>query len=221
MIRDPLFYEVLFALILSSYLISMFTGYLLGKRKVLSVQQFTKRREYLIDPLTKRAKRWMDGHLMQTISDGKWVRVCLLIFLNNLILGAFVPRTLYGIIFVLPYFLTVWEGMGQGVVFSKTYSKNKPLNFVFFFEFGGYLLATLAGINVGLSLLLPSHVGIAEAFIMAWKDVVYIYPVVVTFLLLGAVSETLLLKGLKLPIGAKFDADKAIKQGLKMFEDKK
>jgi hypothetical protein len=42
MMLNPLFYGMLFAFILLSYLISMLIGYLLGKREVLSIQQFTK-----------------------------------------------------------------------------------------------------------------------------------------------------------------------------------
>jgi len=156
---------------------------------------------------------------MPSIVNGKWVKVFLLIFLNNLLLGAFVPRTIYGMIFILPYLLTVWEGLGQGVLFSKTYHRKSPLNPAIFFEFGGYLFAILAGMNLGLSLLLPSQAGRTEAFMMAWKDVVCIYPIVVIFLVLGATSETLLLKKLKLPKGVKFDADKAIKEGLEIFKD--
>ena len=219
--RNLLFYGLLFALILLSYLISILIGYLLGKRKVLNIQQFTERREYLIDPLTKRVKKWMDGHLMPGIVNGEWVKVFLLIFLNNLLLGAFVSRTLYGMIFILPYLLAVWEGLGQGALFSNAYHKKSPLNPAIFFEFGGYLFATLAGMNLGLSLLLPSRAGRTEAFMMAWKDVVYIYPIVVIFLVLGAISEALLLKKLKLPKGVKFDADKAIKEGLEIFKGRK
>ena len=157
---------------------------------------------------------------MPNIANGKWVKVCLLIFLNNLLLGAFVPRTLYGIIFILPYLLTVWEGLGQGVVFSKIYPKKNPLNLITFFEFGGYIFATLAGMDLGLSLLLLSQAGSTEVFILIWKDVIYIYPLVIIFLFLGSVLETFLLKKFKFPKGMKFDADKAIKEGLEIFKDR-
>jgi len=154
---------------------------------------------------------------MPSIVNGKWVKVFLLIFLNNLLLGAFVPRTIYGMIFILPYLLTVWEGLGQGVLFSKTYHRKSPLNPAIFFEFGGYLFAILAGMNLGLSLLLPSQAGRTEAFMMAWKDVVCIYPIVVIFLVLGATSETLLLKNSNSQRGSNLMLIKPSKRDLKFL----
>ncbi len=194
----------LFAFISSSYLASIFTGYLLGKKRILSVRWFFKRRGYLTDPLSRKIHKWLTRHLMSSVVSEKWLNVFLLILLNNLLLGAFVLRTIYGVVFVLPYILTVWEGLGQGVVFSKY---TKP-NLIFLFEFGGYLFATLAGMSLGFSLLFSLQVGV-EALLVTLKNMVYIYVAVIAFLSLGALLETLFMRKSKLPEELKINIDES------------
>ena len=209
---DLNFYISLFTFILSSYLVSILAGYVLSRTNVLNIRWFMRKRKFLTDPLSKKAHKILYNRLILHIVSREWLEVCLLILLNNLLLGAFVLRTIYGLTIVLPYILTVWEGLGQGVVFSKT----KP-NLIFFFEFSGYLFATLAGMSLGLSLVLSIWEGI-RIFIATLKNLLYIYSVVAVLLSLGALLETIFMKKLGPPKVPEFDISKLMEDMLRSIE---
>jgi len=116
-------------------------------------------------------------------------------FLFNLIFGAFLSTTIPGIIFFLPYLITVLRAWVVGVIFYGTMPT--ILHWVIFYgtfilEFGGYVFSSVAGINIGLSILNPSWKGKetrAAAFKTAVGDALLLLVFTATFLLLGAVWE--------------------------------
>ncbi|MDZ7292024.1 MAG: stage II sporulation protein M [candidate division KSB1 bacterium] len=222
---------LLFIIVLSLYLASLLIGFWLGKKGTLDIVWWLerkKRRTFLTDPLTVRIHQWLDKYKMSSLKHKKWFRFGLLIFLNNLLLVAFISRTLYGIIFVIPLFLTIWGGLWQGVSFSNPLVA-KPLGskldvkpvLTGVFEFGGYIVATVGGVNFGLSFFKNSQ-NVVASLVVALKDLVYIYPVVVLFLLLGAYFETSLIKSSapKMDSGLDFDMEKARKLALQMLQNK-
>jgi uncharacterized membrane protein SpoIIM required for sporulation len=180
---------IILAVTLISHGVSVLLGYLLGRSRLLSVGWFAKTKHLLSDPLTRRIHAWLDKQKMTSISRGARGRLLLLIFLNNL-LHAVSTRTLCGLIFILPYLFAVWAGIAQGVGCSRVKLKYSAIVRAGILEFVGYDLASVAGINLGLSLL-SSLIGSSTGpFVSAWRELAYIYPAVGVLLFSGALIET-------------------------------
>lgn len=113
----------------------------------------------------------------------------------NLIVGAFLSTTLPGIIFFLPYLITVFRAWIVGVLFYGTMPTSLHMALfygTFILEFGGYVFSSAAGINIGLSLLNPAWKAKEtriEAVKTAIEDAKLLFVFVATFLFLGAVWE--------------------------------
>lgn len=113
----------------------------------------------------------------------------------NLIVGAFLSTTLPGIIFFLPYVITVFRTWIVGVIFYGTMPTNLHMAIfygTFILEFGGYVFSSAAGINIGLSLLNPAWKAKEtriEAVKIAVEDARLLFVFVATLLFLGAVWE--------------------------------
>ncbi len=115
-------------------------------------------------------------------------------FLFNLIFGALLSTTIPGLIFFLPILINIYRAWFVGVVFyGFTSSLVGGLIFLItlVFEFGGYILSSVAGIVIGLSILFPGRYGRdrREAIGTALREAGYIYIMVIIFLFLGAVWE--------------------------------
>lgn len=116
-------------------------------------------------------------------------------FLFNLTVGAFLSTTIPGIIFFLPYVITVLRAWVVGVMFYGV--NTTPLHLVVFYgtlvlEFGGYVFSSAAGINIGLAILNPAWKGKetrSEAFKTAIADMKLLFLLAATLLFLGAVWE--------------------------------
>lgn len=116
-------------------------------------------------------------------------------FLFNLTVGAFLSTTIPGIIFFLPYIITVLRAWVVGVIFyGATTSTLHLLVFygTFVLEFGGYVFSSAAGINIGLAILNPAWKG-KETRLIALKaainDAALLFVIAATLLFLGAVWE--------------------------------
>jgi uncharacterized membrane protein SpoIIM required for sporulation len=120
------------------------------------------------------------------------------IFFFNLILSAFVFVTLSGLaFFVLPFVFLALRGWIWGVLINGLLtSQLLTVLPVIILEGLGYVLAAMAGVNLGLSWLRPHWVYSGErlsrldAIRRASKDCVYVYVLVAIFLFLAAVIET-------------------------------
>ncbi|MFQ5585686.1 MAG: stage II sporulation protein M [Thermodesulfobacteriota bacterium] len=116
-------------------------------------------------------------------------------FIFNLSVGAFLTTTAPGVVFFLPYLVSVMRAWSIGVIFYGLIPH--PLLAIAFYgtfilEFGAYVISAAAGIDIGLSLLLPSRKGKStrsDAFRTAFKNTYALYLIVATLLLLGAVWE--------------------------------
>lgn len=166
-------------------------GRVMGRRGVLHFEQFAALRDRLTDPLTTRVHRLLLPFKMQCIVRKRWRRLFLLILINNLVLAAFVQRTLYGITVIVPFVLVVLQGLTRGVA---GVGSGRGWRTVEFCEFGAYLLASAVGIHLGwcvLSWLCGIAVDPA-----AWTGVgpACVYGVIVTLLLVAALCETSYLK---------------------------
>lgn len=218
--------SLLLSIVLFLYLASMLIGWLLGKKGVLDIVWFMKRRQkgkILTDPLTVKMQHWLDKYKMNSLKHKKWFRFGALIFVNNFVFVAFISRTVYGIIFVIPVFLTIWGGLAQGVALSNSMVPKLDMKSALMgiFEFGGYIFATVAGVNLGLSFFKNGQ-SIVSSFVVALHDLIYIYPIVVLFLMLGACLETSFIKmsAHKIDPNFDFDREKMREAALRMLQNK-
>lgn len=114
----------------------------------------------------------------------------------NLLFGAFVSTTLFGVLFFLPYLLAVWRGFLIGMLFYGLDS-GAPLNSVIFygtvlFEFGAYSISCAIGTDLGLTLLAPGRKGAGsrvEALKIWFAGAKKLYLLIFILLLFGAVWE--------------------------------
>jgi hypothetical protein len=186
---------------LASYLLSMLVGYILARRGILHTSLFVRNAHRLSDPWTPRVHAWMRKYKTACMRRGNWGGLLLLILLNNLVLGAFIGGTLYGLVFFPPYVIAVWRGLAQGTLSSRM--RPRPRSFLAaapMLEFIGYLLAGAVGVNLGLSLLSSVAARIPTPFFAACKAAAHTYPLVAVLLALGALFEiAFLVKMSRLP----------------------
>jgi hypothetical protein len=121
-------------------------------------------------------------------------------FTFNLSIGAFLSTTVIGAaLFFMPYVIAVWRGFIVGLLFyGLDASPAVSITFygTFLLEFGAYTFSSVAGTDIGLSLLVPSRKGVEsrrEAFLIAVHDARRLYFFVVVLLALAAVWEMSLL----------------------------
>lgn len=116
-------------------------------------------------------------------------------FSFNLIFGAFLETTLPGVVFFLPYLITVFRAWVVGVIFYGTAptSLHSAIFYgTFVLEFGGYVFSSAAGINIGLAIVNPAwkHKETRlEAFKAALEDAKLLFIFAATLLFIGAVWE--------------------------------
>lgn len=176
-------------IVVISYVPFVLAGYILGKRHILDFQLFKTVRKYLADPITLKLRDLLHRNFFDNIKQKRGMRIFTVIFINNLFLGALIARTLYGIVFFVPYLLTIWGGLGRGVVCSKI-GIGLMLNPIGLFEFPAYLFASAVGIRFGLDIIncliarsIQPLTGTIHAFIL-------IYPIVIALVFTGALLET-------------------------------
>jgi len=126
------------------------------------------------------------------------------IFLFNLVLSGFLMVTLTGLaFFVLPVGFLLLRAFLWGVFLNGLPTQLFLASFpTLVLEGEGYVLASLAGVNLGLSWLKPEwaykgeKLPRSESVKQAFKDCARIYVFVALLLLLGAVVETITLVSL-------------------------
>ena len=143
---DP---NVLFYWLLILYFGHEILGYVLGKLSMVQFESLVKVGQNLADPYTIRLHKWLSGYKYRWVKEGKWSGFFIMIFLNNLILSAFVTRVLYGVFFFVPLLYTVWNGISHGVLFSTPKGKPSPSLVL---EFAGYIFASVVGLSIGINL---------------------------------------------------------------------
>jgi hypothetical protein len=128
------------------------------------------------------------------LADSLFLKIIYTLFVN-LIFGAFLSTTLTGIVFFLPYTITVWRSFVMGLLIYGL--PLTPLKLVIFYvtlilEFGGYSISSATGTDIGLSLLWPLRKGTTsrkQSFLIAFQDSMRLYLLVFILLLIGAIWE--------------------------------
>jgi hypothetical protein len=140
------------------------------------------------------------GKYRQALREGdlKAIAVCAgMVFAFNL-LANFVQFTLLNILIIPAIFTVIIGGVMQGISLGAVTGSSR-LSVILYLsvvavEWLTYAIATAAGINVGLSLLLPERQAVTshwQAFLLAWGDVLYLYGVIIPILGVQAVMEVL------------------------------
>ena len=180
--------NMIFILVLIFYFVPLIIGFFLGKKKVVNTSDISEIGKNLADPVTKKIHNWSRKYKMLSIKNENWGLLFILILLNNLVLAAFITKIFYGIIFLIPLLLTAWEGFGHGVVFSKPKARGGII--LTFFEFGGYLFATVIGVKFGLKLFYTIFFNKQLIINISW---LYVW-LTIGFLVVGAFIESLSIK---------------------------
>ncbi len=167
------------------------TGRLTPKSKAALTEQDTR---------SGQAVEKVFGRYREAVRQGELraMAVCSgLVFVTNLT-ADFVEFTLLSIL-LAPAFLTL--GLGgwmQGVSLSGLHASSGLSLVLFLFmvglEYVTYVLATVAGINIGLSTLMPKRQGADTrwlAFKRAWAEAGRLYPLIAGVLMVQAVFEML------------------------------
>jgi hypothetical protein len=140
------------------------------------------------------------GRFREPVREGHWgtIAACSgLVFLINL-LGDFVQFTILSILIVPACFTLGLGGWMQGIGLAGVHASS-GLSLSLFLLMGGlewitYVLATVAGVNIGLSFLMPKRQAAETrwlAFKRAWGDAGRIYLLIAGILAVQAVFEML------------------------------
>ncbi|MHC4644581.1 MAG: hypothetical protein ACYTBJ_03700 [Planctomycetota bacterium] len=140
------------------------------------------------------------GGFREPVSDGHLgiIALCSLIVFALNMFGNVTSFTLPGIL-ILPIALTlVVGGWMQGISLGGIQASLSLSLFLFLsmgcLEWVTYVIASVAGVNVGLSVLVPKRHGVTsrwKAFRLAWRDAGRLYIIIVIILAFQAVSEIL------------------------------
>ncbi len=120
-------------------------------------------------------------------------------FSFNLLFGAFLSTTLTGLVFFFPYMVAVWRSFIIGILIAGM-DATPAMLLVFYgtfvLEFGAYCLSSSVGTDLGLSLIWPGRKGTEsrkEALLIAGRNGVRLYLLVIIILFMAAVWEMALL----------------------------
>ena len=113
----------------------------------------------------------------------------------NIVLGAFISTTVFGVVFFFPYIIAVWRGFIIGMLFyglDAAPFKSTVFYGTFLLEFGAYSISSAIGTDIGLGLIWPGRKGTEsrmEAFRASVADAKKLYFLIALILVVAAVWE--------------------------------
>ena len=142
----------------------------------------------------------VSGRFRESVREGHWVTIAVcsgLVFLINLF-GDFTQFTVLSILIVPAVFTLGVGGWLQGISLAGVHASS-GLSLGLFFLMGDlewitYVLATAAGVNIGLSVLMPRRQAAATrwlAFKRAWGEAGRLYLVIIGILAVQSFFEML------------------------------
>ena len=140
------------------------------------------------------------GRFRQPVREGNIgiIALCSLIVFAINTLGNLINFTLPGIL-IVPIALTlILGGWMQGIGLASIQASSFLSLFLFLcvgcLEWVTYVIGSVAGVNIGLSILVPRRQGVTshwKAFKLAWRDAGRLYIIIIIVLAFQAVSEIL------------------------------
>jgi hypothetical protein len=140
------------------------------------------------------------GRFRQPVRKGNIgiIALCSLIVFTINTIGSFINFTLPGILVVPIAATLLFGGWMQGISLGGIQASSFLSLFLFLsmccLEWITYVLASVAGVDIGLSVLIPKRQGVTsrwKAFKLAWADAGHLYIIIVTILTFQAVFEIL------------------------------
>lgn len=140
---------------------------------------------------------WPTDHNIFPV-DGGFLTMVMNIFLFNLVVNGFLLVTLTGLLFfALPAGVVLMRAAFWGIMFNQLPTPQFLIALpTVILEGEGYIVASVAGINLGLSWLKPDwsykgqQLSRLEALKMAFKECARVYILVAMLLLVAAIVET-------------------------------
>lgn len=187
--------KTLIAVVGLLYVASVGAGIVTGRlMPAASPDSLSKGEEKRVEQIEK-----VFGRFREPVREGQWSAVLTasgLVFLLNLS-GAFSQFTVLSILIVPASFLGL-AGWMQGMSLAQIHGSSFFSVFLYLFmgslEWITYPLATVAGLNVGLSALFPKRQATTSrwlAFKQAWRDAGRLYLLIAMILAVQAVCEIL------------------------------
>jgi hypothetical protein len=147
----------------------------------------------------------------QPVREGRLATIMMcsgIVFAINLV-GNLINFTLPSIL-IIPILLTlVFGGWAQGIGLAGIHGSSFLSVFLFLLmgalEWSTYIIATAAGANVGLSVIIPKRQAVPsrwQAFKRAWADATRLYVIIVLVLVIQALFEILYVRKVLLSGGS-------------------
>lgn len=185
----------IYLLLICFFIVFFLLGYFTGKYSIKNEP------EKIEEFITKLRDEEVIRNYFNLLKEGKFLQIFFLIYFHNL--GVSIINFAFGVSFILPVFLEISNGMFIGFLFGISNS-NFPtlidtvgLTLVLVLEIIAATLASVEGIYLGYSFLKPKKVwkikSRRKALGKTFKQNVRILTLVVLFLLLAGIIETLLI----------------------------
>ena len=132
--------------------------------------------------------------LIGPLASSLLLKICYTAFFN-IVFGAFISTTVFGLVFFFPYIIAVWRGFIIGVLFYGMEAgpfKSAVFYGTFLLEFAAYSISSAAGTDMGLGLIWPGRKGKEsrkEAFWASVADAKSLYLLVALILAAAAIWE--------------------------------
>ena len=136
-----------FIFLLILYFVPFFIGYFLKKNNDnIHIKGSNIIEQGLVDPITIKLDNKIKNLKNEYKNNKKYLSYFSILFLEKFIIKAIITRIIYGFIFIIPIFLTIWNGFSRGVYVIP--HKNKVLMPVIIEDIS-YILAAAIGVNFG------------------------------------------------------------------------
>ncbi|MFW5787005.1 MAG: hypothetical protein ACOC21_01460 [Halanaerobiales bacterium] len=140
---------LVFPVLIVLYIISFMMGVITGGRYEEGFKYFHKESGEEFIPLLQGLMQKLNKSKKRARQKGGRVYLLGIIFLEKFIIKAVIIRIIYGVIFIIPLFLTLWSGFKEGIMYKT--KDNKLISFLYGFS---YLFAGTAGVNLGTAIVI-------------------------------------------------------------------
>ena len=174
-----------FIFLLILYFVPFFIGYFLKKSNDnINIRGSDVVEQELVDPITIKLDNKLKNLKDEYKYNKRYLSYFSVLFLEKFIIKALITRIIYGFIFIIPIFLTVWTGFSRGVFVIA--NKNKVLMPVIIEDIS-YILAAVIGVSFGAQifdfLLLKSKFNLTLSPLLTnyWLYLILILILLTTF----------------------------------------
>lgn len=141
-------YHFTFIFLFILYFIPFFLGNIIVKSNhKIKIKGISLLEQNLADPFTIKFYQTIRDTKRKKRKNKKYFSLILLLLFEKIFLEILIIRMFYGLIFVIPIFINIWNGFSKGVLFYKN-----NLSFSYLIEDISYMMASIIGINIGINL---------------------------------------------------------------------